>query len=123
MEQKYDHFNDIGKRLPYSVPDGFFTSIEEQVMHEVKNDLNLTKQAKHKSKATTWIKSISIAAAAALVLIVGYKFIFKANTTNDFNSVEQAFTNLSEDDQDFLLEVYQEDIFLDEGEEEINEVI
>ena len=31
MEQNYD-FNSVGKKMPYTVPDGFFDQLEENVM-------------------------------------------------------------------------------------------
>ena len=31
MEQNYD-FNKIGKQMPYTVPDGFFSKLEDSVM-------------------------------------------------------------------------------------------
>lgn len=35
MEKTFD-FEKIGNRMPYSVPDDFFTKLEESVMDEVK---------------------------------------------------------------------------------------
>ena len=106
MEQNYD-FSRIGKQMPYTVPDGFFDELEENVMAAVK-----TKKAK--VIRMTILKAIAIAACVALFLVVK-KVLPQGNDTvaDDFDSVELAFSNLSTDDQDYLLEVYQEEIFLD----------
>ena len=106
MEQNYD-FSRIGKQMPYTVPDGFFDELEENVMAATK-----TKKAKLVRMAIR--TAIAIAACVALFLVVK-KVLPQGNdtVTDDFNSVELAFNNLSTDDQDYLLEVYQEEIFLD----------
>ena len=105
MEQNYD-FSKIGKQMPYTVPDGFFDELEENVM----------------SKCTQRARTIRIAirtalaiAACIVLLLVVKKALPQGNntSTDDFENVELAFNNLSTDDQDYLLEVYQEEQFLD----------
>ena len=111
MEQNYD-FSKIGKQMPYTVPDGFFDKLEENLMNEVKA------QPAQKKKATAIRMAIraAIAIAACIVLLlVVKKALPQGNdtSTDDFENVELAFNNLSTDDQDYLLEVYQEEQFLD----------
>lgn len=45
MESNFD-FNKIGKRMPYTTPDGFFDSLETDI-------LNRTRTKKHKSVIIT----------------------------------------------------------------------
>jgi hypothetical protein len=109
MEQNYD-FSKIGKQMPYTVPDGFFDKLEENLMNEVKA------QPAQKEKATAIRMAIraaiAIAACIALFLVVK-KVLPQDTTTDDFTNVELAFNNLSTDDQDYLLEVYQEELLLE----------
>lgn len=104
MEENYD-FSRIGKQMPYTVPDGFFEELEENVMRK-------TKRAKVVRMAVR--AAIAVAACIALLLIVKKALPQGQDAAaDDFGSVELAFNNLSTDDQDYLLEVYQEEQFLD----------
>ena len=106
MEQNYD-FNNIGKKMPYTVPDGFFDQLEEQVMNEVKAEPAQKKSAKTIRIAIRTL--LAVAACIALFLVVKKTLPQDSDATiDDFTSVELAFNNLSTEDQDYLLEVYQE---------------
>ena len=114
MEQNYD-FSHIGKQMPYTVPDGFFDELEENVMKELKGS-NTPSGESRKARIVRMTVCAIIAVAACIALL----FIVKKalpqgsdTTTDDFENVELAFNNLSTDDQDYLLEVYQEEQFLD----------
>ena len=110
MEQNYD-FSKIGKQMPYTVPDGFFDRLEEKVMDEVK-----AKPARKKAIAIRMAIRAAIAVAACIALLLVIKKALPQGqdaTTDYFENVELAFNNLSTDDQDYLLEVYQEEQFLD----------
>ena len=117
MEQNYD-FSKIGKQMPYTVPEGFFDKLEENVMNEVKAQPAKTK------KAT--IIRMAIRAAIAVAACIALFFVVKKvlpqgqdAAIDDFENVELAFNNLSTEDQDYLLEVYQEELFL---ENDLNEL-
>ena len=117
MEQNYD-FNKIGKQMPYTVPDGFFDELEENVMKEVK--------AQPKKKNATVIRmvfrtAIAIAACLALFLVIRNNLSQNSTVTaDDFDNVELAFNNLSTEDQDYLLEVYLEEQFMDNDLNDLN---
>lgn len=120
-------FNKIGKRMPYSTPEGFFDTMEDDIMKRI-HDLpsaenptdNRTDQlqadtiAPHKpSKVRTIALRIMAAAAViALAFIVSMKMDSKPTDTMD--EVDKAFGQLSTADQQFMLSVYQADIFMDE---------
>ncbi|MBP5714162.1 MAG: hypothetical protein J6X07_05635 [Prevotella sp.] len=108
MEQNYD-FNSVGKKMPYTVPDGFFDQLEEQVMNEVKAEP--AKEKKPMKAVRIAIRTLlAVAACVALFLVVKKALPQGDDTiTDDFTSVELAFNNLSTEDQDYLLEVYQEE--------------
>ena len=129
MEQNYD-FSKIGKQMPYTVPDGFFDQLEERVMKEWKED-NIPAGESGKTEKTgkaTVVRmalraAIAIAACIALFLVVKKVLPQSDNTvTDDFDSVELAFNNLSTDDQDYLLEVYQEELILDNDLNNLNDL-
>ena len=111
MEQNYD-FSRIGKQMPYTVPDGFFDQLEENVMNEVVKAQPARKKAQMVRMAIR--AALAVAACIALLLVVR-KVLPQGQdaATDDFDHVELAFNNLSTDDQDYLLEVYQEEQFLD----------
>ena len=115
MEQHNYDIDKVGKRMPYNVPDDFFATLEENVMREVKADM---KQSAAPQRRKAWLskgfRRFSIAAAAALALVVGYRALSHSQTEDNFTAVEEAFAHLSEEDQEYLLEVYQEDIFMEE---------
>ena len=54
-----------------------------------------------------------VAAASIALLFVFHPFSPKEET-DSFSHVEQAFANLSQEDQAYMLAVYQEDIFMNE---------
>ena len=86
MAQKFN-FNDIGKRMPYTMPAETFGDIETKVLAT----LNKDRQTKRKRRILRWSSIGGIAAAASV-----------------------AFSNLSEADQEYLVEIYHEDFFLNQ---------
>jgi len=110
MEQNFD-FNSVGKKMPYTLPDGFFDQLEENVMNEVKAEpAKENKSGKAKTIRIAIRTLLAVAACIALFLVVKKALPQGDDTiTDDFTSVELAFNNLSTEDQDYLLEVYQEE--------------
>jgi hypothetical protein len=118
MDKQFD-FEQVGKRMPYNVPDGFFDQLEQNVMAEVKPDDIATEKPKQKARTVKMAIRTILAAAAAVALF----FVVTNNLPSDdsqadtFANVELAYNNLSTEDQEFLMEVYEEDVFLIENEE------
>ena len=107
MEQNYD-FSNIGKKMPYTVPDNFFDKLEENVMNEVKAQPATKKKGSVIRMAIR--TALAVAACIALFLVVKKALPQGEDSiTDDFTSVELAFNNLSTEDQDYLLEVFQEE--------------
>jgi hypothetical protein len=118
MEQNFD-FNKIGKQMPYTVPDNFFDELEEKVMREVK--AQPVKKDKTKTIRMAIRAALAVAACLALFLIVKKVLPQGSDTvTDDFANVELAFNNLSTEDQDYLLEVYQEELFMNNDLNELD---
>ena len=117
MEHNYD-FSKIGKQMPYTVPDGFFDQLEENVMNEVK-----AQPARKKATVLRMAIRAAIAIAACIALFLVVKKVLPQDNdtiTDDFENVELAFNNLSTEDQDYLLEVYQEELFLENNSNDLN---
>jgi len=121
----------LNKRLPYSVPDGFFDDMEANVLAKIKADAEAEtsvggdkaetqmqdKQYRKTIRRTRTI-SLSILAMAASLLLLFTIFPKSAKTaqqTNDMESIDKAFSQLNTDDQTFLMEVYDDYMFLDDA--------
>ncbi len=121
----------LNKRLPYSVPDGFFDVMEANVMAKIKADDEAgTSVGDDKADTQMWDKryrktikhtrtiSLSFLAMAASLLLL-FTILPKSTKTaqqaNDLESIDKAFSQLSTDDQTFLMEVYDDDMFLDDA--------
>ncbi len=119
----------LNKRLPYSVPDGFFDVMEANVMAKIKADAGINvggdkadtqMRDKQYRKTTTHTRTISLsilAMAASLLLLFT---IFSQSTktvqqTNGMESIDKAFSQLNTDDQAFLMEIFDDDMFLDDA--------
>lgn len=119
MNKNFD-FNDVGKRMPYTVPDDFFATMEEAVMKRVaadKSDEPVAAPATKKGTKTVTIviRTLLAAAAAVTLFLVVQALLPKSEAQTDFDSVELAFSDLSTDDQDYYLDVYEEDdLFINE---------
>ena len=118
MDKKFN-FEQVGKRMPYNVPEGFFNQLEQNVMAEVKADDIVTEKPRVKARAVKMAIRTLLAAAAAVALffVVTKNLPSDTTTTEDsFTNVELAYNNLSTEDQEYLMEVYEEDAFLIEEE-------
>lgn len=120
MKQTFD-FKQIGKRMPYRVPNGFFQEMERNVLDAVAEKAAERKPAMAERKPlqakrfvfTRLAKYVAAVAASVVVLLaVNVKFFYVAAPT-DMQDVEAAFDQLSLSDQECLVELYQEDVFLD----------
>ena len=104
MNKKFD-FDHIGKREPYEVPDNFFQHLEERIMNEA-----TPKRTRYRF---SWHNIATVAASVAA--IVAFAFYIAAPSSHNaytMDNVEQAFSKLSDTDQDYIIEIYQEDIFI-----------
>jgi len=91
----------IGKTMPYTVPEGFFDAMEERLMQEVTAKKKKTKLP----KVVLWT---GVAVAASLALLMMLRQGFSKVETDSFEQVEMAFNQLSDDDQQLILDYYDE---------------
>ena len=110
MEQ-FD-FNQVGKRMPYSVPNGFFDQLEEDVMKDVRGQKDDVRGGANRKKALYIALRVAMAAAAAIALFLVVSSLLPKDSADGFDSVQLAYNNLSDEDQEFLSEIYEEDEFI-----------
>ena len=118
---KFD-FGKVGKRMPYSTPEGFFKEMEANILEQVKNDKTQPVRIQPKKRPlmkVIWTAAIAVAASVAVLLVLNIDFAaphssLPSQADNEMQAVDQAFAQLSSADQAYLLNVYQEDVFLDE---------
>ena len=141
MDTKFDFnetgrfdFKQVGKRMPYTTPDGFFKDMEKNILEAVKDDTPQTVKIQPQSVKVQpkkrpvfkmiWAAAIAVAASVAVLLVLNIDFSAAdsslasshssqpSQAKSDLEQVDQAFAQLSEADQAYLLDVYQEDVFL-----------
>ena len=102
MANKEFDFNNIGKLMPYTTPDGFFDKLEADICKEVKP-----------TKSHFLMRSV-IAVAASIAVLIAIHIGFSQSDNATINDVDQAFSQLTTADQNYLLDVYQNDVFINE---------
>ncbi len=116
MDKNFD-FNQVGKRMPYSTPDDFFAKMQSNI-HDAVQDMpqKNTKIKTNRRTVRKWLWPVSLSAAAAVVAMFVINIHFLAPNTptasSDIQDVEQAFAQLSECDQAYIVDVYQDDVFI-----------
>lgn len=119
--EKFD-FGKVGKRMPYSTPDDFFKDMEANILEQVKDDKPKPVRIQPKKRPLMkmiWAAAMAVAASVAVLLILNIDFAaphssLPSQADNEMQAVDQAFAQLSSADQAYLLDVYQEDVFLDD---------
>ena len=119
--EKFD-FSKVGKRMPYSTPDDFFKDMEANILEQVKDDKPKPVRIEPKKRPlmkVIWTAAIAVAASVAVLLVLNIDFAaphssLPSQVDNEMQAVDQAFAQLSSADQAYLLDVYQEDVFLDD---------
>lgn len=111
-------FEQVGKRMPYATPHGFLDDLEANVLATVAADAPVAPIATTHTtvKRRSYLKvvglsALSAAAAITLFLVVHTGFTASASDA-DWQTVDEAFAQLSVEDQAFLIDVYQDDVFL-----------
>lgn len=97
--------------LPYTVPEDFFKTLESNILEQTVEPM----QTHHRQeRGLPAIKRTLLAIAASVLLFFTIHTIWEGTATAMQGNIEQAFDNLSQDDQAYLLETYQDDIFLNQ---------
>lgn len=107
MKTDFD-FDRPGKRMPYTVPDGFFEQMEEGILRELDRREAAVKSRRFLRLA---LGAITTAAAAVAVVFLLDK-VPESIPSAEFAEVERAFDDLSTEDRTYLLSVYRDDLFI-----------
>ena len=108
---KFD-FDQVGKRMPYSTPEGFFKEMEANILEQVKDDKQVPVRRQLKKQPlmkVIWMAAMAVAASVAVLLVLNIDFAAPHSSLPS-----QADNEMQAVDQAYLLNVYQEDVFLDE---------
>ncbi|MBF1069930.1 MAG: hypothetical protein HXL30_01065 [Prevotellaceae bacterium] len=126
MPNSFD-FSQVGKRLPYRLSEGSFEEMQAQVMARIEtSQANTTPTAAiplatpdalpaepRRKWMPRFVKSFAAAAAVIGLCFVLHPFFISSTSTGNYVAQEdQAFHRLNAEDQDFLLEVYEDELFL-----------
>ena len=65
-----NEFQEIGKRIPYEVPEDFFEKITEKTLQQAK-----LRDQKHRKNRILW-QTMSVAASLAAALLLGYMILY-----------------------------------------------
>ena len=108
MQSHFD-FNKIGKREPFTVPEDFFLKLEDKILADTRR--------RDDYKPASWKVILSSVAAIAAIITMTFSFSWQRSKPVQSNiysldDVEQAFARLSDADQEYLLETYQDDVFI-----------
>lgn len=101
-----NHLDKMKKSMPYTVPEDFFDEMEKRLMQEVATE----KKKPTVRKVALWT-SLTVAASLALLLVLHQRLA--KTEEGSFEQVEMAFNQLSDADQQLLLEYFEEMYYLD----------
>lgn len=113
----------VGKKMPYLMPEGFFKQMQANVLAEVeKEEMAKASQVemKHRRKAKLvrlYVAAASIAACICLAVLVGRSFLSSDSAAPQHSaasvaSVDKAYDNLSNEEQQELNATYANDVYL-----------
>ncbi len=107
MQQQFD-FDKIGKREPFTVPDGFFDTLSTNI-------INNNTATNSRWRLTRRRAILSAAAAVAAAVTIGL-FLWRQPAPEpqpcDISDVEHVFAHLSDADRAYIIDAYQNDIFI-----------
>lgn len=107
-----DELSNIGKRMPYTVPDGFFDSLEDRVMSRIAQEDPAAPVRKRRRGIIKAISFGAVAAAAALALVImpDNSAPQVQNVPVQLAEVEHAFDQLSAHDREYLVDNYDDQL-------------
>ena len=115
-------FDSVGKKMPYTVPDDFFRKFEKGVVGRMEEE-GLCRQAvsghktdSRKGRAKTlslWIVAASVACLAVLFTLRELA-PRQLSAGEHLANIEKAYDNLADDDKDYILSVYENDLFFND---------
>ena len=121
MDKEYN-LESVGKRMPYSLPNGFFDKMQACVLAEVENEEQLkAERKKHRHRARLvrlYLSAAAVAASICLVIVLSKSYwvdgTSRASSAASVNTaqVDKAYDNLSTEEQEELNATYANDVYL-----------
>ena len=106
-------FEKAGKKMPYTVPDGFFEKMQADIIaRSLTAAPTNTVSRSRRLRWRAWVCAVT-ATAAAVALVLTLTVALPHTETPDQMSVEQAFSNLSAADQEYIIDTFRNDMILD----------
>lgn len=103
-------FDRVGKQMPYSVPDGFFDSLEKNISRAIESE-----KPTKKSHFRFHRGFITAASIAAVAMLSGALWLWHDNqAAADTETFESAFYSMSQEDQATMLDIYANDVFMED---------
>lgn len=113
----------IGKRMPYSVPAGYFDTLNAEIMQQLAQQVPVEKPNSRKRLWRIITATLSTAAVVTIAAVVTHNYLAPPTTAekiaNYDQQIDQAFNHLSQTDQDYLLSVYQDNLYIDDINEQL----
>lgn len=106
-----DELEHVGKRMPYTMPPECYNEMEAKVFAALQSDARNNR--KRKIIRVTTLTTVA-AAVVALLLVVAPAMKVQHDS---LDQIDVAYAQLSDADKNYLTEVYQEDIFLNQEQE------
>lgn len=113
----------IGKRMPYSVPAGYFDTLNAEIMQQLAQQAPAEKPNSRKRLWRIITATLSTAAVVTIAAVITHNYLAPPTTAekiaNYDQQIDQAFNHLSQTDQDYLLSVYQDNLYIDDINEQL----
>ena len=113
----------ICKRMPYSVPAGYFDTLNAEIMQQLAQQAPAEKPNSRKRLWRIITATLSTAAVVTIAAVVTHNYLTPPTTAekiaNYDQQIDQAFNHLSQTDQDYLLSVYQDNLYIDDINEQL----
>lgn len=104
--KRFEEIESIGKRTPYTVPEGFHGELRQRILAATATPHTTTPLARRTRHITLWSGGVAIAVAVVVAVVVG---LSKPDPVITF---DQILSQLSDEQCNALVDSYNNDIFL-----------
>ena len=109
-------FDKIGKKTPYNVPEGFFRDLESTLIRTIPEKAVETSQEVRTAPSRSlwlWAMKTTLSEAALVAIILSITALLPRVSEPEPLSLEQAFSNLSATDQEYIIDTFRNDMIID----------
>ena len=109
--------------MPYSVPADYFDTLNAEIMQQLAQQAPVEKPNSRKRLWRIITATLSTAAVVTIAAVITHNYLAPPTTAekiaNYDQQIDQAFNHLSQTDQDYLLSVYQDNLYIDDINEQL----